>query len=421
MRAGIARTGLLLSSTVLASFLALWATGAGISFAQSPITITGGVVNGTQGAGPLVADLPVLLLVSDQDGNLAATGQTTTDAAGRFRFDPIDLLEGATHTVGVEYAGVLYRTTLAATDLEQDLRLTVYETTEDVSVVSVTRQVMVLANVDADGRQVTVTELVRLVNRSDRTLLPAPLGSGRMSFLRFSLPGESSELIVQSDLPPGEIISVGTGFALTSPVAPGEHAVEFSYLFPYSGDRVSFRQNLLQGAEIYQVLIPERLPTVQVTGLEPIPVVNIQESVYRAWEGRDFLPGEGPALELVHLPQPGLLARLENSLTNGAFWRKAIPAAAATALALLLLFGAIKTPRGTAAQEGQAPRDPIPDAGSRLIQTIARLDEQYHRGELAEDQYRRARQGLKSQVLAPHQRPQRVDEGTAAAGDQGGC
>ena len=421
MRAGTARPGLFLGSAVLARALVLWAMGSGISFAQSSVTITGDVVNGTQGAEPLAAELPVLLLVTDRDGNLAATGQTTTDAAGRFRFDQVDLLEGATYTVGVEYAGVLYRTTLAATDLGQDLNITVYETTEDVSVVSVTRQVMVLANVDKDGRQVTVTELVRLVNRSDRTLLPAPLGSGRMSFLRFSLPSESSELIVQSDLPPGEIISVGTGFALTSPVAPGEHAVEFSYLFPYNGDRVSFSQNLLQGAEIYQVLVPERLPTVQVTGLEPIPVVNIQGSVYRAWEGRDFLPGEGPEIELVHLPQPGLLARLKNSLTNGALWRKAIPAAAAASLALLLLFGAIKAPRGTAAQEGQAPRGPLPDVSSELVQAIARLDEQYRRGELAEDQYRRTRQGLKSRVLAPYQAIQPEAKGSAAAGGPGGC
>ena len=79
-----------------------------------------------------------------------------------------------------------------------------------------------------------------------------------------------------------------------------------------------------------------------------------------------------------------------------------------------------RSPRGAAAREGQAPGDPSPGAGSGLIQAIARLDEQYRRGELAEDQYRRTRQGLKSQVLAPYDATRPVAEGSAAAGDQGG-
>ena len=421
MRAGIPRIALFSGSVVLAVALVLAATGVGTSNAQSSITVKGDVVNGTQGAGPFAAELPVLLLVSAQDGSLAATGQTTTDAAGRFRIDQVDLLEGGTYTVGVEYAGVLYRTSLTAEDLDRELRLTVYETTEDVSVVAVTSQLMVVADVDKDGRQVTVAELVHLVNRGDRTLLPAPLESGRMSFLRFSLPNHSSELIVSSDLPPGEVISVGTGFALTSPVAPGDHAIEFSYVFPYSGDRVSFSQNLLQGAEIYQVLVPKRLPAVQITGLEPVALVNIDGSEYRAWEGRDFSPGGGPALELVHLPQPGLLVRLENSLTNDTLWRNAIPVAAAAALAFLLLFGAFKVPRGTAAQGGPAPGDSSRDGSSALVQAIAELDEQYRRGEVAEDRYQSTRQGLKSRVLEPSQALQREADEPSAAGNQDGC
>ena len=411
MKARIAQHALFWGLVVLAAALALGAAGAGPSRAQESVTVKGDVLNGTEGAGPFEAELPVLLLLSAQDGGLAATGQTATDAAGRFRFDQVDLLEGGTYTLGVEYAGVLYRTSLTARDLEKELHLTVYETTEDVSVVAVTRQVMVVADVDKEGRQVAATEFVRLVNRGDRTLLPAPLGSGRMSFLRFSLPSQASELNVRSDLPPGEVISVGSGFALTAPVAPGDHAIEFSYLIPYSGDRVSYRQNLLQGAEIYQVLVPKHLPAVQVTGLDPVALVNIEGSIYRAWEGRNFPPGQGPELELVHLPQPGLLARLEDNLTNDTLWRKVIPIGAGAALAFLLIFGAFKAPRGAAAQGDPAQRDSIRDGSSTLVQAIAELDERYQRGEMAEDRYQRTRQGLTSQVLEPSRALQQdVDE-----------
>ena len=425
----MARPALFFSLVALAAVPALMAMGVGTSNAQESITVQGEVINGTGGAGPFEAGLPVLLLLSAEGGGLAATGQTTTDAAGRFRFDPVDLLEKGTYSLGVEYAGVLYRTSLTAQDAAKELQLTVYETTEDVSVVAVTRQVMVLSDVDKDSRQVAATELVRLVNRSDRTLLPAPLESGRMSFLRFSLPSQASELIVQSDLPPGDIISVGTGFALTSPVFPGDHAVEFSYLFPYNGDRVSYRQNLLQGAEIYQVLVPERLPGIQVTGLEPIALVNIQGSVFRAWEGRNFPRGEGPAIELVHLAQPGLLTRVENSFTNSTLWRNVIPIAAAAALAFLLFLGAFRTPRGSSTQVAPASsdairdpiRDPIRDGGSALVQAIAALDEKYQRGEVAEDRYQRARQSLKSRGLESSQALLWEVDDPLATGNQDGC
>ena len=421
MKARIARPATLLGSVVLAVVLTLVVPGVGTGEAQESVRINGDVVNGTRGAGPFAAALPVLLLLTAEDGSLATTGQTTTDAAGRFRFDQVDLLEEGTYTLGVEYAGVLYRTSLTAQDLEEVLHLSVYETTEDVSVVAVTRQLMVLSDVDKESRQVAATELVQLVNRSDRTLLPAPLGSGRMSFLRFSLPSQASELIVRSDLPPGDVISVGTGFALISPVAPGEHSVEFSYLFPYKGDRVTFTQNLLQGAEIYQVLVPEDLPAVQVTGLESVAAVEIQGSVYRAWEGRNFPPGEGPSLELVYLPQSGLIARLENSLTDDTLWRNAIPIAAGAALALLLLFGVFKAPRGSAGQEDPAPRNSTRDESSALVQAIAELDDKYQRGDVAEDRYRMERQGLKSRFMEHSQASSQDIGEPSATGNRDGC
>lgn len=420
MRARGVRGALFCALVVLAAALGLASSGVGVSKAQESITLMGGVVNGTQGAGPVAAGLPVLLLLSAEDGSLSATGQTTTDAAGRFRFEQVERLEGGTYTLGVEYAGVLYRISLTSQEVEKELHLTVFETTADVSAVAVTRQVMVVADVDKGSREVAATEIVRLVNRGDRTLLPDPLAGGPMSLLRFSLPIQSSGLIVQSDLPPGEVISVGTGFALTSPVAPGAHVIEFSYLFPYSGDQVSYRQNLPQGAEIYQVLVPERLPEVQVTGLELIAPVDIQGSVFRAWEGRNFSPGQGPALELNNLPQPGMLVRLRNSLTDGTFWRGAIPLAAAAALALLLLIGVMKVSRRPAGQVSIASRNSISEESVALVQEIAELDERYQRGEVDEDRYQAVRQILKSRVLEPSRTYPAGSDEPAASSDPDG-
>ena len=121
--------------------------------------------------------------------------------------------------------------------------------------------------------------------------------------------------------------------------------MDFSFRFPYRGDSVSYRQSLPQGAEVYQVLVPQRLTGVTVAPLRSISPVNINTSLYRAWEGRDFEPGQGIVLQLTNLPQPSLGARLEKSITDGTFWKITIPSAFGAILASLLLFGALRSPR----------------------------------------------------------------------------
>ena len=120
--------------------------------------------------------------------------------------------------------------------------------------------------------------LCALNNSSDRTLLPDLTKPGQISFLRFALPLQADELNVRSNLPGGNVISIGTGFALTSAVLPGDHNLEFSFRFPYTGDSVSYRQSLPQGAEVYQVLVPRRLAQVEVRPLRPISSIDASKS-----------------------------------------------------------------------------------------------------------------------------------------------
>ena len=149
-----------------------------------------------------------------------------------------------------------------------------------------------------------------MANRSDRTLVPNLDNPAQMSFLRFSLPPQSFDLNVQSGLEGRDIIPVGTGFAVTSPVPPGEHSVEFSYFFTYEGNTVAYRQGLHQGADIYQALVPEGLASVRVSPLELANPMNIQDTRYQVWEAEEIGPGQGLMLEFTGLPQPGLLGRV---------------------------------------------------------------------------------------------------------------
>jgi len=370
--------------------------------AQETTEVHGQVVNGTEGAA-LPDGLSVLMLITGTDGRLAGTGQASPDEKGRFLFPEVQIIDGGSYTVSVDHQSVFYGTTSTIDGLAGGLVLTVYEITKDASIIQVERQVMVVAAVDKNLRTVSAIEFVRMFNPADRTLLPDLNNVEPISFLRFALPPETAELNVQSDLPGGDVVSIGTGFALTSPVIPGAHSIDFSYTFPYDDDTLSYRKSLVQGANIFQLLVPEKFPDLAVPGLNSIEPVNIQGTMYRAYEGRDFPPGQGLQLEITGLPLPGVWARFSNSVTRGAFWQIAIPSALGATLALMLLWGLIRGYRPEAAGDGPAVPSNAANPADRdqVIQAVAALDFRFQEGGLLEANYRAERQELIARVLDP--------------------
>jgi hypothetical protein len=383
--------------------LALGTAGPDLANAQEPVVLRGQVENGTSGA-KVRPGLPVVLHVFTQEGNGISTLETTTDDAGRFQFENVSTAEGVVYAVTMDYAGMRYNTLVGPADLDAPVKLTVYESTQDISVVEVEHQALVITGVNEREQQIEAAEFINLVNRSDRTLVPdlTNVRPGQFSFLRFSLPPQATGLDIQSDLLGGETIPVGTGFAITAPVAPGEHNISFSFRFPYEGNAFAYQQNLPQGAGIYQILIPERLGQIQVSGMEPLPPLDVDGTSYRVWQAQDFAPGEGLEVELTNLPQPGLLTRLVKSVTQGAFWHITIPVALGAALALVLLYAGFKAPTGVATPavaDGQTQYNEGSSRREALVRAIAALDEKFQQGQILESDHQAQRQQLKARIL----------------------
>ncbi len=371
------------------------------SIAQSNndvVSIRGRIVNGTPGV-QVPGNLAVLMLVTGPDGALTETGQTAPGQGGLFEFADVEMIEGGSYTLSVDYGGVFYGTTLTTTELEQEITLTVFEPTRDATVISVGRHVMVLAAVDDKDRVVTAFEFAEVSNLSDRTLQPDLTNQARISFLRFALPPEASDLNVESTLRGGDIIAIPTGFALTSPVPPGEHSVVFNYSFPYDESSLSYRQSLVQGASVFQVLVPDRMTGVSVPGLTAVPPVNIQGTSYRTWEGLDIPPGLGIELVITGLPEPGVWTRFGNSVTDVMYWQIAIPSAVGATLASLLVWGLIQRNRPAVPHQVVSQRGSESTARASLVQAVARLDDQYQQGQLPRDEYQQQRQYLITEAL----------------------
>ena len=372
--------------------------------AQESLTIRGQVVNGTAGA-DTPGGLPVLLLITGPDGTLAGTGQAQANADGSFALEDVALMEGAGYNISVDYGGVFYGQSMLPGQLADEVIITVHEATEDATIMRVDRQVMVISDFDVAQRTATATEFVRFTNPTDRTLRAnlETARPGMFSFMRFALPPDASDITVQSNLRGGDVISVGSGFALTAAVPPGEHSVDFAYNFPYQGGSLEFRNSLPQGAAIFQILVPERFDGLEIGGLTPHPPVGIGDEIYRAWEGRDIPPGAGVQLRFDGLPQPGILARAGSVLSGGNFWITAIPAAMGAVLLAFLLLGMLRRHRPALAVESDesAPPDAQSDPSEReaLVASLAALDERYQSGGLEQDDYERRRTELVNRAL----------------------
>ncbi len=352
------------------------------------------------------ADLVVLMLVNGSDGTLRGTGQTVPDPKGAFRLDGVASVEQGSYVLSVDYGGVFYGATLASEELTQEVVLTVYEPTQDIGVVEFEQVVMVLADVDESDQVARATEFVQVANNTDRTLRPDLAQQGVISFMRFALPPGAGELTVQSNLRGGDVISIGTGFALTAPVPPGSHSVDYSYTFPYQSGGVSYRQSLPQGADIFQVLAPREWSGVGVSNLTLITPVLIQDTTYNVWEIRGIPPGPGVQLEISGLPQPGAGSRLAGALSGGAFWQVAIPSALGAALAVLLVWGVVRRSRPLLAAVAPMPEEaPGHNERRSLVFALATLDQRYESGAIPEGDYLLQREELVARALGEINEP----------------
>ncbi len=368
--------------------------------AQETISLTGQVVNGTAGKGA-PDGLTVLLLVLDAAGSLVSTGEASTDQRGAFEIIDVPVATGGSYLLDVEYEGTAYQKIIAEEQLQDDLQLTVYETAADISVIRLQRQVMVIIGIDSNASEIMATEFIRFSNPTDRTIVSDLSAGAPMGFLRFTLPPGTTDLRVNSDLPSREIISIGTGFAVTSPITPGDHSIEFSYHFPYQGEVLAYRQNLLQGAEVYQVMAPERLTQLQVRPLDPIDAVDIEGTQYKVWQATNLAPREGFLLELANLPSPSLAAQIKSYTGSTGFWTTAIPSLVGVSLVCLLVFGILNR-RIVSSNPVPTANDLDAESRAELVRQLAMLDLRFETGNTPREEYQAQRQHLKDQILGPN-------------------
>ena len=368
--------------------------------ADSHDLIEGQVTNGTQGASVPI-DLGVILIAFQGDVSIDQF-ITFTDSEGGFRFGNVPLGPGLIYVVSVEHQGAIYQTE-ASPGQGAPTGLEIYESTSLDEAIVVLDDTIMLTRGEDEFAELLVRQVVRVRNDGQRTFVPAfgEDGQGVMSFLRFSLPIGYQDLTVRSDLLGGQIIPIDRGVGITAPLPPGIHALVLAYTVPYEGTTLVFEPLYPFGAELVRVLIREDVGRLIGSDLVEKAPISVSGNDFKVYEISDIAAEDRVTLGFADLPQASWAQRMWNAISNEWELTMVIPGVTAILLLALLAYAwrlRHRRPQAVAPETltKNIQRQP---AQLKLVEAIARLDEEMSQGEVSEEEYEAQRLDLKQALM----------------------
>lgn len=356
--------------------------------AVDKITVNGSVANGTSGSPtPGNLDATLYYFAGGDSNTVPVTQSVKVDATGHFTVSDLDAKAGDIVAAAITYADVAYTSdTVTVTENAKtvDLPIRVYEPTTSTSAIHIDT-LHIIAQPGAGAVQ--VIEVYFISNLGDRSVANT---TGDPT-LRFTLPAGATGFQGMSNTP-GVYVQTVDGFEYRDAVPPGSRTVQaiVTYQLPVNGDVI------LDRAPTYPVNSVDML--VSAGDLKPSGdqfidrgTQDFQGETYQVLAGGPFPANEKLAFRLA---KP---ASVDVKLI--------------AAVALLVVGGAgigfgLWRMRSSRESEPAAARKPKPQAvkvaevdREALLDQIAALDDAYEAGQIAEADYRKRREALKTKLL----------------------
>ena len=332
-----------------------------------------------------------LLTLDESKAQIVARDSAIVDEEGRFEFTGFPTTPGLTYRVAANDG--LFTPSVDLSDAADwsNVELVIYERTRALDDLWVASYSLLVPSIDARSRTMGVLGAIDLRNEGDTVWLPDltdPALTG-LQLLRFSLPAGFSDLSVESDLPPGNVMEIGTGFALSTPAPPGEFNILFSFLLAYDGNGFEFPLNLPFGANEVRFMMPEEGITITGEGLGPPRTTVVNDRTFTIVEGSGFERGTRINVTFDGLPSPTFVERAVDYFGDRAY----IPVLAWLAGAAFLSLLAYAVIRARSSPPAAEP------TRREMVDAIAALDDLRDAGEIEADEHTAKREELMRKAL----------------------
>ncbi len=301
--------------TALLVTLQMQSAGLPVASAQTPPDeIVGIIINGTDG-GVVPENMEVLLMSIDMASNqIIEQESTNVDEDGIFRFSNLVSGPGLSYRVVANTGAYTPSVDMTTVDNWSNVRINIYDPTTSLEDINLGSYVLMIPSIDARSRQAGILTVINVNNAGDRIWIPDmndPSLTG-LDLLRFNLPDGFTDLNIESELPSGNILEIGTGFAMTNPIPPGTAAILVSYTIHYEGDGFDFNLKLPYGAGQVRMLLPKDAGVIKAPKLGSLESVVVADNVFNSVEGNNFAVDEEINANFTGLPQPTALQSLSD-------------------------------------------------------------------------------------------------------------
>jgi hypothetical protein len=249
---------------------------------QGTGVIEGRVVNGTAGGPEVGAGIAVSLhtLRGQTEGPVL---DTATDANGNFRFEGLDTDPTLEYWPEVVYLDVPYDSPdpyqFQEGEMALDAVLTVYETTEDDSAITLGSAHLIM---ESFGEMLRISEIHLYSNSGDRTFVGHKDEAGQRTTLFIPLPDSTVGLSFQEEPSADRYVEVEGGLWDTDPVPPGQETglVFFSYHLAVTGNSMSLERHFAYPVNTLNILVAQPGLTLRSD--------QLQDMGPQSFQGRDY-------------------------------------------------------------------------------------------------------------------------------------
>jgi len=267
------------------------------------LKLSGEIINGTK---PTSDDVYEIKLMATQNSSSELIDIEVIETIKDFEFGKVIIDEAFTYFLMINHQDIPTIVFVEDIDDPRNIVVTVYDrvyTPKDIDVVDYS---IMIPHISPESEIISVLGLISFTNSSETTYfadLTDPNTSG-LNLLRFSLPENFENLSVDSDLPPGNVMQIPTGFALSNPVPPGEHQILYSYSMPRNTGSIKYNIRLPFGSKKFKILVPEKSKIETDYNLLKDTTL-VDDKTYEILQGQEIKKGEVIVVDLISITKPG--------------------------------------------------------------------------------------------------------------------